>query len=149
MTIYTIGFTKKTAEEFFETVKRNDIQSLIDVRLNNKSQLAGFAKGNDLKYFLSEICGVKYFYEDQFAPTKDLLDKWHKHTVNWDEYTDVYIGTLRTRRADKIFDVRYKDAGNVCLLCAEPTSENCHRRLLAEYLKENCTICTGAEVIHL
>lgn len=149
MIIYTIGFTKKTAEVFFELIKTNDIQSLIDVRLNNKSQLAGFAKGKDLDYFLKEICGVQYYYEEEFAPTKDLLDRWHKKSVSWNDYTKEYGETLRRRRAEWTYEVRYKDAGNVCLLCSEPTTENCHRRLLAEYLKENCSICKDAEVVHL
>jgi len=148
MKIYTIGFTKKSAEEFFELIRANDIQSLIDVRLNNKSQLAGFAKGSDLEYFLREICGVRYLYEDQFAPTKDLLDKWHKKEVSWEEYTEVYTNTLRSRKAEKIFEVRYKDAGNVCFLCAEPTPENCHRRLLAEYLQKTCNL-EIVEIDHL
>ena len=149
MTIYTIGFTKKTAEKFFELIKKNNIQSLIDVRLNNKSQLAGFAKGKDLEYFLKEICDVKYYYEEQFAPTKDLLDRWHKNTVTWDDYTNEYVLTLKTRKAEKIFSVRYKDAGNVCFLCTEPTTENCHRRLLAEYLHEYSDIARDAEIVHL
>ena len=148
MTIYTIGFTKKTAEEFFELIKRNNIQSLIDVRLNNKSQLAGFAKGKDLNYFLKEICGVKYFYEEQFAPTKDLLDRWHKNSVSWEDYTEEYTDTLIKRRAEKIFEVRYKNAGNVCLLCTEPTTEHCHRRLLAEYIKGSMGD-ENVEIIHL
>lgn len=147
MKIYTIGFTKKSAEEFFELIKNNDIQSLIDVRLNNKSQLAGFAKGKDLDYFLREICDVRYFYEEQFAPTKDLLDRWHKSTVSWGDYTKEYIDTLKSRKAERIFEVRYKDTGNVCFLCTEPTTENCHRRLLAEYLQQNCS--NESEIIHL
>ena len=149
MNIYTIGFTQKSAKEFFEIIKENDIQSLIDVRLNNKSQLSGFAKGKDLEYLLKEICGVNYYYEPLFSPEKDLLDKWHKHTVSWDEYTKVYISTLKTRRAERVFGVRYKDAGNVCFLCAEPTPENCHRRLLAEYLEKKDTGMNIGAIIHL
>ena len=147
MTLYTIGFTQKSAKEFFEIIKKNDVQSLIDVRLNNKSQLSGFAKGKDLEYFLKEICGVSYYYEPLFSPEKDLLDKWHKKAVTWDEYTKVYLNTLKIRKAEKIFEVRYKSAGNVCFLCAEPTPENCHRRLLAEYLQEQCE--EGMEIVHI
>lgn len=149
MTIYTIGFTKKTAKEFFEIIRKNDIQTMIDVRLNNKSQLAGFAKGNDLAYFLQELCDVNYFYEAQFAPSKELLDKWHKQSISWDEYTVTYNDFLKSRKAERIFEVRYKNAGNVCFLCAEPTPENCHRRLLAEYLQENCTEANIERIIHL
>ena len=149
MTIYTIGFTKKSAKDFFETIKNNNIQTLIDVRLNNKSQLAGFAKGTDLEYFLKQICNVDYCYEAQFAPTKELLNDWHKQTVSWDKYTEIYNNLLTSRRAEKIFDVRYKGAGNVCFLCAEPTPENCHRRLLAEYIVENSAMDIDKEIKHL
>ena len=149
MKIYTIGFTKKSAEVFFETLRKADAQTLVDVRLNNKSQLAGFAKGSDLEYFLKEICNIDYRYEEQFAPTKDLLDRWHKQTVSWEDYTSEYRDILQKRKAEKIFEVRYKDAGNVCFLCAEPTPENCHRRLLAEYLKEHFPDPDAVEIIHL
>ena len=149
MMIYTIGFTKKSAREFFELIRKNDINTMIDVRLNNKSQLAGFAKGTDLEYFLQEICDVKYCYEAQFAPTKELLDKWHKQTISWDEYTSTYNDILKSRRAEKVFEVRYKNAGNVCFLCAEPTPENCHRRLLAEYLAEQCPALVDRDIKHL
>lgn len=147
--IYTIGFTQKSAETFFETIKSNNIQAVIDVRLNNKSQLAGFAKGRDLEYFLKEICGSQYFYEPQFAPSKELLDKWHKKEISWDEYTEEYIKTISMRKAERIFDVRYSSLENVCLLCTEPTIENCHRRLLAEYLVEKSDSIKGSEVKHI
>lgn len=147
MTIFTIGFTKKSAKEFFELLKSNDIQSLIDVRLNNKSQLAGFAKGRDLDFFLDEICDIKYYHELEFAPEEELLKKWQKGELSWDEYTEWYIGLLSKKRAEKVFKVRYSDAGNVCLLCTEPTPEHCHRRLLAEYLQKH--IDGKVEIVHL
>ena len=149
MKIYTIGFTKKSAELFFETIKSNNIQTLIDVRLNNKSQLAGFAKGTDLAYFLEKICGVDYYYEPQFAPTKELLDQWHKQSITWNEYTETYNNILESRRAERIFEVRYKNVGNVCFLCSEATPEDCHRRLLAEYLSDHCLNVIEGEIIHL
>lgn len=149
MTIYTIGFTKKSAEEFFELLKSNDIQSLIDVRLNNKSQLAGFAKGRDLDYFLREICDIRYYHELNFAPENELLKKWQKGELNWDKYTEWYVGLLEKRKAENIFKVRYSDKGNVCLLCTEPTTETCHRRLLAEYLVEHWPVDEQAKIVHL
>lgn len=148
MILYTIGFTKKSAEEFFELLKNNDIQSLIDVRLNNKSQLAGFAKGRDLDFFLREICSIRYYHELDFAPEDELLKKWQKGELSWDEYTEWYLGLLARRKAEKIFKVRYSDAGNVCLLCTEQTPEHCHRRLLAEYLKDH-TDGNITEIVHL
>ena len=86
MNIYTIGFTQKTAEQFFETIKDNEIELLVDVRLNNRSQLAGFTKGNDLEYFLQKLCRTEYIHCDEFAPTKDLLGRYQKGVTSWEEY---------------------------------------------------------------
>lgn len=154
MKLYTIGFTQKSAEEFFEGLKGKDISTLIDVRLNNKSQLAGFAKGRDLKYFLFKLCNISYFYEEKFAPTKELLEDWKKNKILWEEYEFLYKRILINRDAEKIFTNRflmvdYALPGNICFLCSESTPENCHRRLLAEYLKEYCPSLENAEIIHL
>ena len=83
ITLYTIGFTKKSAEQFFELLKKNNVKQLVDVRISNGSQLAGFAKGKDLAYFIKQICGISYKHITDFAPTKELLDRWHKQTVTW------------------------------------------------------------------
>lgn len=154
MKIYTIGFTQKTAEEFFEGLKDKGITKLIDIRLNNKSQLAGFAKGKDLKYFLGNLCGIEYVYEPEFAPTKELLDAWKKQKIAWDEYETVYNQILIDRKAKALFIDRYMreipdQTGNICFLCSESTPEHCHRRLLAEYLKENCREIKDLEIIHI
>lgn len=97
ITLYTIGFTKKSAEQFFELLKQNKVKMLVDVRISNGSQLAGFAKGNDLKYFVRAICNIDYKHITDFAPTKELLSKWRKEEVNWKQYTEIYTGLLKSR----------------------------------------------------
>ena len=91
ITLYTIGFTRKSAEQFFELLKNNHVTRLVDVRISNTSQLAGFAKGKDLAYFVHQICGINYDHIVDFAPTKDLLDQWHNKEVTWQEYETIYI----------------------------------------------------------
>lgn len=127
-----MGFTQKCAEKFFELIKKNNIELLIDVRLNNQSQLAGFSKGRDLQYFLKEICNCKYDHNEMFAPTKDILDNYKKGKMSWNEYVEKYNLLLENRDAVKLFAKRYETYNRVLLLCSEPTPENCHRRLLAE-----------------
>ena len=133
MEIYTIGFTKKTAAEFFGSLRRAGIKRLIDVRLNNTSQLAGFAKRDDLEYFLHQICQAEYRHEPMLSPDKELLDGYKKKTVPWDEYESRFLALLRERQAETRLDRRLFDVPAV-LLCSEPTAEHCHRRLVAEYL---------------
>lgn len=135
ITLYTIGFTKKSAEQFFELLKKNNVQKLIDVRINNSSQLAGFAKGKDLAFFVREICHIPYRHITDFAPSKELLDRWHKHEVAWEEYEATYKNMLDERSIMGKYDVKAFDGA--CFLCSEQTTEYCHRRLLAEYLKEH------------
>jgi uncharacterized protein (DUF488 family) len=131
--IYTIGFTKKTAAEFFGSLRRAGIKRLIDVRLNNTSQLAGFAKRDDLAYFLQEICQAEYQHEPTLSPDKELLDGYKKKAVRWEEYESRFLALLREREAETLVDRRLFDVPTV-LLCSEPTAEHCHRRLVAEYL---------------
>ena len=145
MTIYTMGFTQKSADRFFYLIEKNRIQMLIDIRLNNKSQLAGFTKGSDLSYFLAKICQCKYSHEILFAPTKEILDDYKKGVISWGEYDQQYRQLIEKRAVDVFFENRYLDYDRVLLLCSEPTPENCHRRLLAEYLQKK----TSCEIIHL
>lgn len=145
ITLYTIGFTKKSAEQFFELLRTNHISKLVDVRISNSSQLAGFAKGNDLKYFVKQICHSDYVHITDFAPTKDLLSKWRKEEVNWEQYTEIYLNLLKERNIIKRYGINNFD--NSCFLCSEETPEMCHRRLLVEYLKEYST--EKVEIIHL
>ncbi|MBR5963924.1 MAG: DUF488 domain-containing protein [Bacteroidaceae bacterium] len=135
ITLFTIGFTKKSAEQFFELLKSNNVKKLVDVRISNGSQLAGFAKGKDLKYFLKQICGIDYIHITDFAPTKDLLDRWHKETVTWPEYTYEYTTMLKQREIIQNYGVKQFDGS--CFLCSEETPDFCHRRLLTEYMKQN------------
>lgn len=141
MKLFTIGFTQKSAKQFFELIKANQIELLIDVRLNNKSQLAGFTKGNDLEYFLSEICSCKYKHCLEFAPTKEILDGYKKGNITWEQYVELYFTLMIKRGAYKNFYKQYEAYSNICLLCSEPTATQCHRRLAAEMIaKDNPNI---------
>jgi len=143
MEIYSIGFTKKNASEFFGTLKAHGIERLLDVRLNNTSQLAGFAKHSDLPYFLREICGAEYEHEPLLAPTQEILDAFKKRKGDWEVYTDAYLALIRGRGVESVLN-RESFAKKTVLLCSEATAEHCHRRLALEYLQqhwEGVTIC--------
>lgn len=145
ITLYTIGFTKKSAEQFFELLKENKVKKLVDVRISNSSQLAGFAKGKDLAYFIKQICGIPYEHITDFAPSKELLDKWHKQEVSWAEYETIYTSMLKERDILRRYGIKQFDS--TCFLCSEDTPEQCHRRLLAEYLKKHST--EEVKIVHL
>lgn len=136
MNLFTVGFTQKNAMQFFDLIGKNHIDLLVDIRLNNKSQLAGFTKGEDLAFFLDRICGCKYEYCVEYAPTKDLLDRYKKGNADWDEYVSEYVPLMKKRKAPQKFLKKFTGIQNVCLLCSEPTPEKCHRRLLAEMIRE-------------
>lgn len=133
MEIYSIGFTKKTAKQFFETLKRENIRRLMDVRLNNVSQLAGFTKRDDLRYFLKEVCEAEYSHEPLLAPTQEILDAYKKQRGPWAEYEQKFLALMTARRVEENID-RAAFAIPTVLLCSEPTPEHCHRRLVLEYL---------------
>ena len=134
ITLYTIGFAKKSAEEFFAILKLKHIKALIDIRLNNVSQLAGFTKKKDLQYFLKEICNIEYVHRPDFAPSKDILDDYKKKMISWAEYEIKYLSLLSERQISTKIE---PDQLNMsCLLCSEPKADKCHRRLLAEYLRD-------------
>lgn len=139
MTIYTIGFTKKSAKQFFDLIKQNNIDIVVDIRLNNKSQLAGFTKGNDLQYFLSELCQCEYKHCLEYAPTKDILDDYKKKRITWDEYVEKYTALMYSRANYRNFTNEFKSFHNICFLCSEPTPEHCHRRLIAEMIANSAT----------
>jgi uncharacterized protein (DUF488 family) len=145
MEIYSIGFTQKNAREFFGTLKANRIERLLDVRLNNTSQLAGFAKASDLPYFLKEICGADYEHEPLLAPTQDILDAFKKKKGDWDVYTGAYLGLIRSREVETALSKESFEKRTV-LLCSEATAEHCHRRLALEYLQSQWG---GLTIIHL
>jgi uncharacterized protein (DUF488 family) len=134
MEIYSIGFTQKTAAQFFSLLKQHKIRRLLDVRLNNVSQLAGFAKRDDLKFFLHEVCHADYIHDPTLAPTQEMLDRYKKEkTTNWSEYESAFLQLIAHRKIESTLDPEIFNVPTV-LLCSEPTPENCHRRLLLEYL---------------
>jgi uncharacterized protein (DUF488 family) len=145
MEIYSIGFTQKSASQFFGTLKAHGIERLLDVRLNNTSQLAGFAKQADLAYFLHEICGAAYQHEPLLAPTQDILDAYKKQKGSWELYEEVFLALMRSRKIETIID-KGSFARKTVLLCSEPTAEQCHRRLVLEYLREHWG---GVTITHL
>jgi uncharacterized protein (DUF488 family) len=133
MKIFTIGFTKKSAETFFARLRDTGVQRLVDVRLNNVSQLAGFTKKEDLRYFARAICGIAYVHLTELAPTQEILDAFKKKKGDWGEYERKFLELLKARRVESRVSREMLDGG--CLLCSEETAEHCHRRLVAEYLK--------------
>jgi uncharacterized protein (DUF488 family) len=130
--LYTIGFTGKSAEQFFGLLQNAGVRVLIDTRLNNVSQLAGFAKRRDLEYFLKAIAGIGYVHDTELAPTADMLDAYKKKQIGWDEYERRFNELLAGRAPEA--HRRPADFDRACLLCSEPTPEHCHRRLVAERL---------------
>lgn len=133
MEIYTIGFTKRRAAAFFGALRGAGIRLLIDVRLNNSSQLAGFTKREDLPFFLQAICGAEYRHEPLLAPTQDLLDRYRKEKGGWEDYERRFLALLAERRVEAVLE-RGLFAVPAVLLCSETTAERCHRRLVCEYL---------------
>jgi uncharacterized protein (DUF488 family) len=133
MKLFTIGFTKTSAEGFFGRLSRADVRKLIDVRLNNVSQLAGFAKKDDLRYFARVISGIEYDHIPELAPTQEILDEYKKSKVAWSVYAQKFLDLMAKRRIETLDRTRI-DGG--CLLCSEDKPHHCHRRLVAEYLKE-------------
>ncbi len=140
MNVYTIGFTQKKAERFFTLVRNSNISTLIDVRLNNVSQLAGFAKKDDLRFFLRELCDASYIHMPDWAPTKEILNAYKKNTITWDSYEDKFLNLMARRSIERDVDQRILEQG--CLLCSEHEPHHCHRRLVVEYLNEH----TGLEL---
>lgn len=144
MRVYTIGFTKKSARSFFELLRESGADRLVDVRLNNVSQLAGFAKRDDLRYFLGEICGMDYVHLPSLAPTQQMLDDYKKHGTPWVQYESWFIDLMAERKVEEAVPRELLD--NAVLLCSEATAHQCHRRLVAEYLSEHWG---GLQVTHL
>ena len=142
--IYTIGFTQKTAQAFFSKLRDAGVRRIVDVRLNNTSQLAGFSKRDDLVFFLREIAGIEYVHLPELAPTKDILDAYKKHKGSWAVYEKEFFELMGKRRIE---DSIAKDIINQgCLLCSEHKPLHCHRRLVAEYLEQHWD---GVETEHL
>jgi uncharacterized protein (DUF488 family) len=140
MEIRTIGFTQKSAARFFGLLKEAGIRRLLDIRLNNVSQLAGFTRRDDLQYFLQEICGAEYLHEPLLAPSKEILDAYRK-TKDWDTYVRDFTALITERKIETLFPRDFFAVPTV-LLCSEPTPEHCHRRLVAEYLQQHISLLT-------
>ncbi len=146
MEIFTIGFTKINAREFFGRLKRARIDRLVDVRLNNTSQLASFAKRDDLEYFLNELCGAKYLHEPILAPTQEMLDKYKKEKGSWADYEKRFLGLMADRNIEQQLKPADYEHTRSVLLCSEDTPDQCHRRLVIEYLQ---TKWPNVQAIHL
>ena len=144
MKLFTIGFTKKTAEDFFTRLCRAEVNRIADVRLNNVSQLAGFAKKDDLKYFANAICKIDYVHMPVLAPLPEMLDEYKKKTHDWPTYEEQFNALIRQRHIETVLDPSQLDGA--CLLCSEKKLHHCHRRLVAEYLRQ---AWADVEIIHL
>jgi uncharacterized protein (DUF488 family) len=132
--IYTIGFTKTTAEKFFTRLINLKIQKVIDIRLNNTSQLSGFAKAEDLKFFLKSLAKIEYIHEPLLAPTQKILNDYKKNNGEWKIYEEKFLNIMMQRQIEKKFSPDFFE--NSCLLCSEDKPHYCHRRLVVEYLNE-------------
>ena len=142
--LYTIGFTGKSARKFFGLLEQNQVKKIIDTRISNNSQLAGFAKEKDLEFFAQRLANIAYTHEIKFAPTKELLARYRKKQLSWEEYAKEYLNLLDARNVKA--EVAPESLQACCLLCSEDSPEKCHRKLLAEYLQ---TLDSTIEIIHL
>jgi uncharacterized protein (DUF488 family) len=133
--LFTIGFTKKSARRFFDLLRDSGANRIVDVRLNNLSQLAGFAKRDDLAYFLKEICGMDYVHLPALAPTQEMLDEYKKQKGDWRMYEQRFLALMKQRRIEKTVSPDVIAGG--CLLCSEDKPQHCHRRLVADYLNQH------------
>jgi len=135
MKLFTIGFTQKNAQRFFGLLKSAGARRIVDVRLNNVSQLAGFTKKDDLAYFLKTICDMEYVHLPELAPTQDMLDEYKKQKGDWKTYEERFIALMAKRRIEETVPKDVVSQG--CLLCSEDKPHHCHRRLVADYLKQH------------
>ena len=144
MNLHTIGFTKKPASAFFALLRDSGARRLVDVRLNPGGQLSGFAKQDDLAYFLRELCGMDYAHMPELAPTREILDGLRKGHRHWPTYEREFLALMDERRVAETVD--RESLANAVLLCSEHSPEHCHRRLVAEHLRERWG---DVEVVHL
>ena len=144
MKLCTIGFTNKGAEEFFARLRKAGVKRVVDVRLNNTNQLAGFTKRDDLKFFTKEIRGAGYVHLPLLAPTQDMLDEYKKEKRGWEHYEKRFLDLMKERQIEK--NIEREVLEDACLLCSEDEPHQCHRRLVAEYLRDRWS---GVEIDHL
>ncbi len=143
--LFTIGFTKKNAQTFFSLLQEGGVRKVFDTRLNNVSQLAGFTKRDDLSFFLREVAGISYEHAKQLAPTDFMLKCYKKGEISWDQYASDYRALIQKRQLHELF--KPEDLHGACLLCSEATPHHCHRRLAAEFFKQQ--LGCGVDIIHL
>jgi len=135
MDTFTIGFTRKTAEQFFGLLASHGVKKVLDVRLNNVSQLSAFAKKNDLQFFLKELCGVEYETIPDWIPTKQMLQAYKNKDISWQDYELRFLDLMQKRQIERLVDLDLLKGG--CLLCSEHEPHFCHRRLVLDYLQKN------------
>ncbi len=146
MEIFTIGFTQKSAKTFFEAICQSQADILVDIRLNNSSQLAGFSKGHDLEYFLDKLCGCRYVHDLQLAPDKRTMDDFRAGNITWHEFRDRLIDSMNRRGAIDGFVKTHGHERKICLLCSEVHAKDCHRTIVAELIAEKLP---GTTITHL
>jgi uncharacterized protein (DUF488 family) len=147
MTVYTIGSSGKSAEQFFDLLAQHAVERVIDVRLSNRSQLTGFTKATDLPFFLRSILEAEHLHLPMLAPTKDLLDAYKTKQITWEDYEQAYRAILAERQVEVLFDAAL--FANACLLCSEATATHCHRRLAGEYLQLAWGTLAPFKLVHL
>jgi len=141
--IYTIGFAKKNLREFIKRIQSAGVKKVLDIRLNNTSQLAGYSKKDDLEYVL-ELVNIQYQHIPALAPAEELMKAFKSKEIGWEQYVQTYSRSLEEN--DPIGLVKVRQGEKICLLCSEDTPKYCHRRLLAEYLGKHIE---GLVVQHL
>lgn len=144
--IFTIGSARKTAKDFFETLKENGVKKIIDVRFKNTSQILGVSKYPDIEYLTQEILKGEYFHDKKFAPSEKILVRYKKNIIDWDDYEKEFAELMNYRDIDTYIADNYRDEENICLLCTEVSPENCHRRLVAERIAK---VLGDVEIVHL
>ncbi len=142
--LFTIGFTNKSAQRFFDLLQQNGVNHLVDTRINHTSQLSGFAKGSDLAFFAKRVADIPYTHQLDYAPTKELLTLYRSKEISWEDYATAYLNLLDMRQVGR--GISPEELHGKCLMCSEHTPEKCHRRLLAEYLSARLT---GISIHHL
>lgn len=147
MEVYTIGFTKRSAADFFGALERAGIRLLVDVRLHNVSQLAGYSKRDDLAFFLKRVVSSTYEHRVDLAPTAEMLDAYRKRVIAWPEYERRFLDLMAQRHVESAVDFDTWTSQPTVLLCSEPTAQHCHRRLVLEHLRR--TVAPELQAVHL
>ncbi len=137
MNLFTLSAYETTAEHFFETLKKQRADLVLDVRLRNTNQLCGFTKEKDLAYFVHTITGAEYVHDLRFAPASELLDLYTKHAIDWNGYRSGYLEEMEARNARSIFNDSYGRYASICILGTATTHRRSHSEALLDYLERN------------